>query len=58
MLGGLAIQMTGVTIRWCIERKQSDVEAAVNETLATFEQLFSSAGRTEAAYRKKAVRAG
>ena len=46
VLGGLAIQMTGVTIRWCIERKQSDVEAAVNETLATFGQLFSSAGRT------------
>jgi AcrR family transcriptional regulator len=42
LLGGLAIQMTGVTIRWCIEREQSDVEAAVNETLATFSQLFSA----------------
>jgi hypothetical protein len=42
LLGGLAIQMTGVTIRWCIEREQSDVEAAVNETLATFGQLFSA----------------
>ena len=44
VLGGLAIQMTGVTIRWCIEKKQSDVEAAVNETLETFGQLFSVAG--------------
>jgi len=42
LLGGLAIQMTGVTIRWCIEREQSDVEAAVNQTLATFGQLFSA----------------
>ncbi len=42
LLGGLAIQMTGVTIRWCIEREQSDVDAAVNETLATFGQLFSA----------------
>jgi AcrR family transcriptional regulator len=52
-LGGLAIQMTGVTIRWCIEKKQSDVEAAVNETLATLEQLFSSGGRTESACRNR-----
>jgi len=42
VLGGLAIQMTGVTIRWCIERKPPDVEAAVDETLATFGQLFSA----------------
>lgn len=42
VLGGLAIQITGVTIRWCIERKQPDVDAAVNATLATFEQLFSA----------------
>ncbi len=41
-LGGLAIQMMGVTIRWCVEREQSDVEAAVNQTLATFGQLFSA----------------
>jgi hypothetical protein len=53
VLGGLAIQMTGVTIRWCIEKKQSDVEAAVNETLTTFGQLFSSAGRTEPACRNR-----
>jgi hypothetical protein len=38
----LAIQMTGVTIRWCIEREQSDVAAAVNQTLAMFGQLFSA----------------
>jgi AcrR family transcriptional regulator len=42
VFGGLAIQMTGVTIRWCIERKQPDIEAAVNEMFATFEQLFSA----------------
>ncbi len=42
LLGGLAIQMTGVTIRWCIEKEQSDVEAAVNQTLATFGHLFSA----------------
>ncbi|MBV8890494.1 MAG: TetR family transcriptional regulator [Acidobacteria bacterium] len=53
VLGGLAIQMTGVTIRWCIERKQSDVDAAVNETLATFGQLFSSAGRIEPSCRDR-----
>ncbi len=40
-LGGLAIQMTGVTVRWCIEKGQSDVEAAVDEVLATFDRLFS-----------------
>ena len=49
VLGGLAIQMTGVTIRWCIEKKQSDVEAAVNETLATFGQLFSAEREAEGA---------
>jgi AcrR family transcriptional regulator len=49
VLGGLAIQMTGVTVRWCIEKRQSDVAAAVNETLAIFEQLFSAGGRTESA---------
>jgi hypothetical protein len=42
VLGGLAIQMTGVTIRWCIERKQSDVEAAVNEALVTLGRLLST----------------
>ncbi len=47
VLGGVAIQMTGVTVRWCIEKRQSDVQAAVNETLATFEQLFSAGGGTE-----------
>ncbi len=40
-LGGLAIQMTGVTVRWCIEKGQSDVQAAVDEVLATFDKLFS-----------------
>ncbi len=40
-LGGLAIQMTGVTVRWCIEKGQSDVQAAVDQVLATFDQLFS-----------------
>lgn len=52
-LGGLAIQITGVTVRWCIERKQSNVEAAVDEILTTFDHLFSSAGRTEAACRNR-----
>ncbi len=47
-LGGLALQMTGVTVRWCIEKGQSDVEAAVHEILGTFDQLFAgTAGSTE-----------
>jgi len=49
VLGGLAIQMTGVTIRWCIEGRHSDVEAAVDATLATFGQLFSPERGTDRA---------
>jgi AcrR family transcriptional regulator len=46
VLGGLAIQMTGVTIRWCIEKGQSDVQGAVDEILVTFDHLFSGTGGT------------
>jgi len=52
-LGGLAIQITGVTVRLCIDKGHSDVPAAVDEILTTFDQLFSSAGRTEPACRNQ-----
>jgi hypothetical protein len=42
VLGGLAIQITGVTIRWCIEEGQSVVQAAVDEILVAFDHLFSA----------------
>lgn len=55
-LGGLAIQMTGVTVRWCIEKGQSDVQAAVHEILATFDQLFSGTGGTTGRARENGSR--
>jgi len=48
-LGGLAIQITGVTVRWCIANGHCDVQAAVDEILVTFDHLFLGTGGAQGA---------
>ena len=40
VMAGMTIQLTGVTVRWCFEQGQSDISAAMERVLATFERMF------------------
>jgi AcrR family transcriptional regulator len=44
IMAGVTLQVTGVTIRWCFEQCQSDVAAAMERILTTFERMFCTCG--------------